>query len=165
MIIQIDDYTVDVDLDATKAYSQTHCLCDCQDDRNFYAQARERFPKLTQFLSRFGLMIERPDEIGSYAEEGEINYHFVAYTVVGKVLKSGRYEIDMFDGNTPLNIVINDWGVPNEQNTTEYFTVTVYNIHLPWVLDEQYPEEGIQKTQSLISRFWNWLCRRKTKAD
>ena len=165
MIIHIDDYTVDVDLDATRAYSQSHCLCDCQEDRNFYAQARERFPELTQFLSRFGLMIDRPDEIGSYAEEGEIDYHFVAYTVVGKVLKSGRYEIDMFDGNTPLNIVINDWGVPNEQKTTEYFTVTVYNIHLPWVLDEPYPKEGIQKTLSLISRFRNWLCRRKTKAD
>ena len=165
MIIHIDDYTVDVDLDATRSYSQTHCLCDCHEDRNFYAQARQRFPKLTQFLSRFGLMIERPDEIGSYAEEGEIDYHFVAYTVVGKVLKSGRHEIDMFDGNTPLNIVINDWGVPNEQKTTEYFTVTVYNIHLPWVLDEPYPEEEAQPSKSLISRYRNWLCRRKTKAD
>lgn len=145
MIIRLDSYVLDVDVEATKAYSLEHSLCECNEDRNFYAQARETFPKLTAFLAELGIMIERPDEIGSFPLENVIDYHFVAYTVVGEVIEAGKYEIDLFDGNLFLNIVINDWYVPNEQKTTKYFTVTVYNIRLPWILDEPFPIEELSK--------------------
>lgn len=151
MVIRTDHYVLDIDPEATQTYSRTHSLCDCNEDRNFYAQARERFPKLASFLAELGLIIERPDEIGSSALESAIDYHFVSYTVAGTILESGEYEVDLFDGGLFLNIVINNWYVPNEQNAKNYFTVTVYGIRLPWVLDEPFPAAPIRKP-SLLSR-------------
>ena len=160
MIIRLDDHVLDINLEATKNYSASHSLCEFNEDRNFYAQAREKLPKLTAFLEDLGILIERPDEIGSFAMENMIDYHFVAYTVVGKVLEPGRYEIDLYDGGMYLNIVVNDWGVPNEQTTTDHFTLTVYNIRLPWVLDEPFPEEAVRKpSPSLLSKIRKFFKR------
>lgn len=141
MIIKKQNYVLDIDFDATKRYSATHNLCDCADDRNFYVQSREKFSKLTEFLEELGLLIDRPDEIGSLTYNNEVDYLFISYTVVGKILEADKYEFDMFDGDIFLNIVIDNWYVPNEQTTDEYFTVTVYNVKLPWVLNEPFPDD------------------------
>ena len=145
MIIQKEGYVLDIDIEATRQYSENHSLCDCNEDRNLYAQIQEKFPKLTTFLAELGLLIDRPDETGSCAMDGYIDYHFVSYTVIGNILESDKYEIDMFDGELFLNIVIDNWYVPNEQKTDRYFTVTVYGIDLPWVLDEPFPESATPK--------------------
>lgn len=156
MIIRKDEYVLDIDMESTVRYAQEHSLCGCSEDRNFYAQAREKFPKLAVFLSELGLQIDRPDEIGSVAMEDYIDYLFVSYTVVGEILEAGQYEIDMFDGGLFLNIVIDYWYVPNEQKTKRYFTVTVYNIDLPWVLDEPFPQlPESAKTMSLLQKIKN----------
>ena len=161
MIIQKEGYVLDVDIEATRQYSENHSLCDCDEDRNLYAQIRERFPKLTVFLSELGLLIDRPDEIGSIAMDDYIDYLFVSYTVIGDILESDKYEIDMFDGELFLNIVIDNWYVPNEQKTDRYFTVTVYGIDLPWVLDEPFPESVTSKKMfSLFERIKKLLCRK-----
>ena len=108
MIIQKNGYILDVDIEATRQYSENHSLCDCNEDRNLYAQIQEKFPKLTTFLAELGLLIDRPDETGSCAMDGYIYYHFVSYTVIGNILESDKYEIDMFDGEQFLNIVIDN---------------------------------------------------------
>ena len=93
--------------------------------------------------------------------DGYIDYHFVSYTVIGNILESDKYEIDMFDGEQFLNIVIDNWYVPNEQKTDRYFTVTVYGIDLPWVLDEPFPESATQKKMfSLVERIKKLFCRK-----
>ena len=94
MIIQKDGYVLDVDIEATRKYSQAHSLCNCDEDRNLYAQVRSKFPELTTFLAELGLLIDRPDETGSCAMDDYIDYHFVAYTVIGNILESDKYEID-----------------------------------------------------------------------
>lgn len=153
MIIQKDRYILDVDVEETHKYSKEHSFCDCDEDRNLYAQIRWKFPKLTAFLAELGLLIDRPDETGSCATDDYIDYHFVSYTVIGNILESDKYEIDMFDGDLFLNIVIDNWYVPNEQKTDRYFTVTVYGINLPWVLDEPFPESATSgKVISLFER-------------
>ena len=120
---------------------------------NLYAQIAEKFPKLKEFLAELGLLIESPDETGSCAVEDHIDYHFVSYTVIGKILESDKYEIDMFDGGLFLNIVIDNGYVPNEQKTDKYFTVTIYGIDLPWVLDEPFPKSGVHgKKNPLFER-------------
>ncbi len=139
MITRKDDFVLDVDVEGTLQYSKEHLLCDCNEDRNLYAQIRDKFPKLEAFLAELGLLIDRPDETGSSAVNDYIDYHFVSYTVIGNIIESGKYEIDMFDGGLYLSIVIDNWYVPNEQKTDRYFTVTVYNIKLPWVLKEPFP--------------------------
>lgn len=158
MIIQKDGYILDVDVEETLKYSKEHSLCNCDEDRNLYAQIREKFPKLTAFLAELGLLIDRPDEIGSCAIDDYINYHFVSYTVIGSILESDKYEIDMFDGGLYLNIVISDWYVPNEQKTDKYFTLTIYGIKLPWVLNEPFPESSVsRKKLSLLKKIKNIL--------
>ena len=77
MIIRKDGYALDVDIEATRRYSQEHSLCECDEDRNLYAQIRERFPKLTAFLAELGLLIDRPDETGSCAVDDYIDYHLL----------------------------------------------------------------------------------------
>ena len=161
MIIQKEGYVLDVDIEATRQYSENHSLCDCNEDRNLYAQIQEKFPKLTTFLAELGLLIDRPDETGSCAMDGYIDYHFVSYTVIGNILESDKYEIDMFDGELFLNIVIDNWYVPNEQKTDRYFIVTVYGIDLPWVLDEPFPESATPKKMfSLVERIKKLFCRK-----
>ncbi len=153
MIIRKHGYTLDVDVEDTLKYSKEHVLCDCDEDRNLYTQIAEKFPKLKEFLAELGLLIERPDETGSCAAEDYIDYHFVSYTVIGKILESDKYEIDMFDGGLFLNIVIDNWYVPNEQKSDKYFTVTIYGIDLPWVLDEPFPKSSVHgKKISLFER-------------
>lgn len=160
MIIQKEGYILDVDVEATDKYSKGHSLCDCDEDRNLYAQIREKFPKLTAFLAEFGLLIDRPDETGSCAVDDYIDYHFISYTVIGEILESDKYEIDMFDGGLFLNIVIDKWYVPNEQKTDRLFTVTVYGVDLPWVLDEPFPESAAPKrAASLFGRIKKLLRR------
>lgn len=153
MIIRKHGYVLDVDVDNTLKYSKEHTLCDCDEDRNLYAQIAEKFPKLKEFLAELGLLIERPDEIGSCSVEDYIDYHFVSYTAIGKMLEADKYEIDLLDGGLFINIVIDNGYVPNEQKADEYFTVTIYGIDLPWVLDEPFPESSVQtKKPSLFKR-------------
>ena len=161
MQIRKQDCIMDVDVEKTKAYAQSHSVCDCAEDRNFYTQAKEKFPQLDVFLDELGVDITRPDETGcvELEEEREIDYLFVSYTVCGKVLGLDKYEIDMNDGGLFLNIVIGDYYVPNEQ-TGDYFVVGVYGIRLPWVLDEPFPmPEPFFKT-SLWQKIKSWFLRK-----
>ena len=155
MIIRKHSYVLDVDVEGTSKYSQEHEICDCNEDRNLHAQIADKFPKLKEFLAELGLLIERPDETGSCAVEDYIDYHFVSYTVIGKILESDKYEIDMFDGGLFLNIVIDNWYVPNEQKTDKYFTVTIYGIDLPWVLDEPFPESKRSSFLEIIKKLFH----------
>ena len=152
MIIRRDRYVLDVDIEATRKYSQEHSLCDCSEDRNLYSQIREKLPELTAFLAEFGLLIDRPDETGFCAMDDYIDYYFVSYTVIGNIMESDKYEIDMFDGGLFLSIVIDNWYVPNEQKTGRYFTITVYNIELPRVLDEPFPTSNITRRFSALGK-------------
>lgn len=139
MIVRKHGFILDVDMEETARYSRTHSLCDCNEDRNLYAQARETFPKLTELLAQVGLLIDRPDETGSVAMDGYIDYLFVSYTVIGEILESDKYELELSDGGLTLKVVIDYSYIPNEQKTKRLFTVTVYNIDLPWVLNEPFP--------------------------
>ncbi len=158
MIFNIDEYVLDVDTEATNEYSKSHALCDCCYDRNFNLQARDVYPKLAEFLSQFGLMIERPDETSSDARNEEIFYHFVGYTVIGKIINAGKYEIDIFDENRVSSVVFNNWYIPNEQKADSLFTVTVYNMRLPWALNEPFPEKPTRR--SMLTKFKS-LFKRK----
>ncbi len=124
MRIICDDYEFDVDVQKTSEYYDKHSLCDCPACKNFYYQVKNAFPILSSFLADFGVKVDKPDETG-WSEEGkEIDYHFVAYTVDGKIRKLGKYEIDIKDGGLFLSIVINE-------QTSDYFVITVYGIRLP----------------------------------
>ncbi len=89
-------------------------------------------------MNDFGVDITKPDEISSIESDNYIDYLSVDYTVCGEIINLSEYEIDIHD-NLFLSIVISDGFVsPNEQKQP-YFTISVMQIKLPWVLDEAFP--------------------------
>lgn len=150
MLIQKQDYILDIDIEETRDYYKNNSLCECTDCKNFYLQAQDKFPLLTKFLDDLGVYISRPDELSANNINNEIDYNFISYTIAGKIIQSDKYEIDMMDGGMFLNIVINNSYIPNEQRTDEYFTVTVYGVRLPYILQEPY--SGSFKKKNIIER-------------
>lgn len=138
--IEKDNYKFSVDIEKTKEYYNTHSLCDCVCCRNYYKQIEQELPKLKEFLDSFGVDISKPDEIMSIENDGYIDYINVDYTVCGNIINSPEQKIKIND-NIPLNIIVTEgFASPNEQ-TGDYFTLSVVNIRLPWVLDIPYPQK------------------------
>ncbi|MDO5123046.1 MAG: hypothetical protein Q4D44_00085 [Eubacteriales bacterium] len=152
--IQRDEYVFEVDIEKTIEYYKTHSLCECDYCENFYAQIAGKFPTLESFLSDLGVDIAKPDECMSVELHDTIQYIGIDYTVCGKVTTMGQYEIDIHD-NLFFNIVITDgFSSPNEQ-TDDYFTVSIANaFELPWVLDKPFPEPKKSKATSKIKEFF-----------
>ena len=137
--IQKNDYVFSVDVEKTQEYYKTHSICDCVCCRNFYAQIKSKLPTLNDFLIEFGVDISRPDEIMSIEMDDYIDYIKVDYTVCGRIKSFGNSEISLQD-NLLLSIIITDgFASPNEQ-TGDYFTISIMKIKLLWVLDEAFPK-------------------------
>ena len=151
--IKIDEYTFSVDVEKTREYYKTHSLCDCASCRNFYAQARGKLPKLDELLTQFGVDISRPDEIWSVEADDHIDYISTDYTACGRVEEMGKYEIDLNDEQFLSVVVTDGFTSPNEQ-TGEYFTLSVDNIPLPWVLNEPFPKPIKATAPSKLKRFF-----------
>lgn len=137
--IQKDEYIFSVNIEKTQEYYRTHSLCDCVCCRNYYAQIKDKLPKLNYFLSEFGVDISKPDEIMSIEMENYIDYINVDYTVCGNVKSMCEYEIDIYDELFLSIVITNGFASPNEQSK-EYFTISVMQMKLPWVLDEPFPK-------------------------
>lgn len=137
--MRIQDSEINVDVEKTAEYYRSNTLCDCLCCRNFYAQAKERFGKLEAFLSEFGISLERPDELESVEADNTVMYLTASYSVCGKLPDSYKKTVEISDGGMDLKVVIGDSFSPNEQ-TGDYFMVSVYDMNLPWVLDEPIPE-------------------------
>ncbi len=146
MMLELEGKKFDLDIEKTKEYYKTLSLCDCVGCRNFYIQAKEKYPLLNNFLKKFGVDISKPDEISwGDVTDGELDYIVVYYTVNGKILETDKYEIDISD-TTFLSVVVENGYVPNNQETEDYFVISVYGILLPYILDEPFTtKEEIKK--------------------
>lgn len=161
--IKKNEYVFSVDIEKTKEYYKTHSLCDCEECRNYYKQIKYKFPKLNDFLSEFGIDISKPDECFGVDMDNYIDYINVDYTVCGSVKVLGESEIDIFD-DLSLKVVITDGFVsPNEQ-TGEYFTISIMNIELPWVLNEPFPK-SIALKENMFKRVVKKLFKNKRVID
>lgn len=153
--IQKGQYVFEVDIEKTIEYYKTHSLCECDRCENFYAQIKGKFPKLESFLSDFGVDISKPDEIMGVELDNDIQYIGIDYTVCGKVVTMGQYEIDIQDDLFFSLVITEGFASPNEQ-TGDYFTISVNNIfELPWVLDKPFPAFIQQKTNKIKGFFKN----------
>ncbi len=156
--IQKNEYVFEVDTEKTIEYYKTHSLCECDLCANFYTQINSMFPKLESFLSDFGIDISKPDEIIGFELNNTIQYISVDYTVCGKVVTVGQHEISIKD-NQFFSIDITDgFASPNEQ-TSDYFTISVNNIELPWVLDKPFPEPIQSKSTNKIKDFFQKIFK------
>lgn len=158
--IQKNDYVFAVDIAKTIDYYKTHSLCECDYCRNYYTQIKGIFPELEAFLSEFGIDISKPDEINmSFKVDHEIHYIAVDYTVCGNIEHMGQNEIEI-SGNHIFRIVITDgFASPNEQ-TSDYFTISLNNkFALPWALDEPFPKVAKTNLREKIGRLFQKLFK------
>ena len=131
--IKKDDYEFLVDIEKTIKHYDTKLICNYSSCLNFSSQIKESLPELNSFLCDFGVDVTKPDEITWWTIEDKIDYT-TKYTVTGKIKIMGQFEIDI----GLLNIVINSSYVSNEHDDP-YFSITVYNVHLPWIQLEPFP--------------------------
>lgn len=129
MILKINDWEFDIDLEGTREHSsfasQDHCTCAyCE---NYYRTARFCYPGLKPFLARFGLDIDGPVEMYPF----EPTLYLSGYRVRGKILKFGAEPI-FVDGIPVSPEPREDW----------CFVLEVGEMMLPWVMAE-HPDDVI----------------------
>ena len=135
MEIKMNGNVFDVDLKRTQAYYQSNTLCTCSYCRHYRENVRQRYPKLTALLERFGVDAARPDETEPYEKDGVIEYAAVHYTVSGSILAGGKEETRLED-TEGLRLIFEPGGkdakayYPNEQEEP-YFYITVWNVKIP----------------------------------
>lgn len=136
MIIEKDGYKFEIDIEATKKYYENNEVCDCDACKNFQLQAKEAFPKLDEFLSAFGANILRPDEVSWIQEVDDIDYIDITYTVCGKIIEGSGYEVDLYD-SLFLSVFIDNKYVPNSHKDEDWFSLTVFNVKLPFIVEKE----------------------------
>ncbi len=135
MEIKLNGNVFDVDPERTQAYYQSNTLCTCAYCRHYRENVRQRYPKLTALLERFGVDAARPDETESYEQDGVIEYAAVHYTVSGSILAGGKKKMRLRD-TEELRLIFEPGGkdaeayYPNEQEEP-YFYITVWGVVIP----------------------------------
>lgn len=162
MILEIDDWKFEVDLEATMEYSAKEAAehCDCGYCRNFYAAIDGKYPDLRPFLAQFGIDVEVPAELFPY----EPTCYSVSYAVYGRILTSGMQPI-VVDG-VPFTAEAGDKSIGPWTNRLrgDYFILDSDMFTLPWVLDE--PMEDVISTAnepSFIQKMINRLLGKQDK--
>ena len=127
MIVAIDDWKFEVNVEDTRAHSSfsasRHCTCAyCE---NYYRTVERVYPNLCPFIARFGGHILGPVEM--YPIEPTL--YLSGYRIFGRVLRAGNAPF-MVDG-VPVMPDIREDGI---------FMLEVGEMELPWVLEEDMNE-------------------------
>ena len=150
MILKIDDWKFDVNLEDTRVHSSfsasRHCTCAyCE---NYYRGVRYAAPNLKPFLEDFGVDLEGPVEMYPF----EPTICLVAYRVTGRILAYGAGPI-MVD-NVPV--------LPTPEDERQ-FKLEVGEIGLPWVMLED-PDEVVSPANEpeFLERMYEKLFQRRS---
>lgn len=146
MILKINDWEFDIDLDRTREHSsfasQDHCTCAyCE---NYYRTVSMCYPGLKNLLKRFGIEIDGPVEMYPF----EPTIYLAGYRVFGKILRFGPEP--MFADSIPVT------AEPREDG---FFVLEAGEMMLPWVMQED-PDEVISPAnepeflQKMYRKMW-----------
>ena len=129
MVLKIDDWVFQVDLERTMEHSSyvsgEHCTCSyCE---NYYRAVNLTYPGLNGFLGKFGIRIDGPSEM--YPIEPTL--YLAGYRVFGEILTYGMGPV-MVDGVPVTAEPVDD----------VHFMLEIGEMPLPWVLHED-PNEVI----------------------
>jgi hypothetical protein len=160
VIIEIDDWKFDIDMNATMAYSAAEAAdhCTCPYCRNFYAAVDGAYPSLRPFLAQFGLDIEAPDELMPFTSIMVMNL----YAVSGVIIQFGKEPISV-DG-TKVYPETAEQARINTYCPQPYFVLSTGVMDIPWVLDEPMAEDQIvspANVPSFLKKMWNRLLGRQ----
>lgn len=127
MILNIADWSFDVDVEATRVHtmenSTDHCTCGyC---KNYYEAVERTYPELVSFLERFGVYIHGPSELMPF----EPTFLLACYRIYGSILQWGSAPLSA--GNVPVTVETADNGT---------FFLWVGEMVLPWLQEEDMDE-------------------------
>lgn len=153
MILKIDDWQFDIDMERTMAYSAAEAAehCDCAYCRNFYAVVDRDCPELRPFLAQFGLDVEAPEELECFDAQGWVRY-VGSYAVFGRIQRFGKRPFVVGSGEIlPALNADFDLGEPS-------FILTLDGLEILWSLDEPFEEVVSPANEpSFIQKMWNRL--------
>ena len=157
MILQLDDWKFDIDMERTMSHSaeeaQDHCTCGyC---RNFYAAMEASIPQLKPLLAQFGIDAQAPDMLAPYDISKDRMWYEGEYAVFGKILEMGKQPLHT-DGFllTPTY----DEEYPLSQPV---FILSLESAEIPWILDE--PMEDVvspANEPSFLKKMWDRLLNK-----
>lgn len=133
MILQLDDWTFDIDIEKTQSYSTLEQAehCNCAYCRNFYAGIDEKYPLLRPFLAKFGIHVDAPDQMSPLDISSRQIIYDPMYHVFGRILHQGSQTV------IRVGIEIEPMAIDEDR-----FCLQIYDLQLPWLLEELY-ETGI----------------------
>lgn len=123
MILTINDWVFDVDLEATRGHTTKNASdhCTCGYCRNFYEAAGATHPETIEFLEVFGIDYHGPSELMPF----EPTLMLACYRVYGKILQWGHSLLTA--GDVPVNVETSENGT---------FFLWVGEMVLPWLQEE-----------------------------
>lgn len=156
VIISIQDWVFDVDINATMEY----CLnvvadpCQCGYCRNFRSAVNGTFPELDPFLTKLGSRVDAPEELMPY----EPTVFEASYCISGRIRQKGTQPI----GCGGCSVFV----MPAEDTDYEtecpkpYFVLRTGYLELPWVLSEDMDEVVSPANEpEYLQRMWNRLLQ------
>ena len=156
LIFNIQGWTFDIDVDATKSYSDALCLdhCECGYCKNYYEAVKGSYPSLVAFLNGLGIGHEGPVDFLPV----EPTLCIVSYAVCGKVIRAGNNYIELDN----VSISVHDAAELDYTLSCKepYFVVTTNALVLPWLLEED-KDEVISPANEpeCLDRMWTTLLR------
>lgn len=150
MIVTIDDWKFEVNVEDTRAHSSFSAIrhCTCAYCENYYRGVKYACPGLKRFLEDFGVDIEGPVEMYPF----EPTICLVVYRVTGKILEYGREAI-MVD-HVPV--------LPKPEDALQ-FKLEVGEMQLPWLMLED-PDEVVSPANEpeFLERMYEKLFERRS---
>lgn len=163
MILKIDDWEFDVDMERTMAYSAAEAAehCDCAYCRNFYAAVDDTVPALRPLLAQFGLNIEALYVLYPYDVESWM-WYTGEYVVFGRILQFGKERIRAQNACSPYIWPMN---IAKYSFDSPYFVLCLEELGIPWVLDEPMTDVVSPANEpSFLKKMWDNLLGR-TKSN
>ncbi|MEL7570633.1 MAG: hypothetical protein AAGU14_08750 [Eubacteriaceae bacterium] len=159
MIIDLEKYILDVDIEATKqAYTKIQPVneqCACDDCQNYAIAIKTVNLKITEFFDSFGINISRPAEVwGWYDKEKNIYDYGGFYHIVGNIIEQ-KEKLDIqfmkklshMNGNMVIQLTdkfhiwfTNDCALIPDDFPKPYFQMEI-STELPWSLNRPCAED------------------------
>jgi len=156
MIVSVQDWIFDVDIEATSRYCSDVVAnpCNCGYCRNFRAAVNKEVPELNQFLSQLGSSVVAPEELMPY----EPTVFEGSYCISGKILQRGN-DVRISE-HCWLSVLTEDETDYETQCPKPFFVLRSNSMELPWVLDEDMDEVVSPANEpEYLQRMWNRLLQ------
>lgn len=125
---------------ATALYYENYTdLCQCASCRNFYKNTKYISADIRNFIEQFGADVAKPIEQESIIADKEQriveNTLYYAVNGIAKSLNNSDIQIEQ----SSIRIIPKE-ASPNTDISEPYFVFAIYNIWLPWTVDDSMDE-------------------------